>query len=261
MSKLYDRLTLAALCLLGVVLATVFFARGWHRLNALPVVQAQSNFTPGIKTVIVNKTRRLDPIEVVTVMEAGEEIEPSAPSQYNLQWLVRNDRPVRTTKEFRTAYDFPANDDVWLKNLSVALRNRTSKNIVFVSIGVAFPETKATGPLVWPYVRFGQLPANVAFFGSGDAIPARGEKLLSLAPGEEMTFSFQDHAAHLKTVLENRQSLSSISMCYLHFLVTFDDGTHWSEGGYAAPDPVHPGKSIPLEVSYFPGPLIGSSAD
>lgn len=260
MSKLLDRLTLTALCLLGGVLAVVFIAKGWYRVD-VPVVRAQSNPTAGMRTVIVNKTQRLDPLEVVRVLEGGTEVAPSAPSQDNLHWLVRDDLPVRTTKEFRAAYNIFDNDDTWLQNLSLVLRNRTSKSIAFLWVGVGFPETKATGPVVWPYMRFGQLPANVAFYGSGRPIPAQTEDLFLLAPGEEMSFSFVGHAVHLKGAVESRQPFSTVSMCYLHFKVSFDDGMQWSEGGYADPDPAHPGRFIPTDTGYFPGPLVAPPVD
>lgn len=261
MPKLLDRLTLTAFCLLGGALAAVLITRALDRVDVVPVVRAQSSPAPGMKTVIVNGTRRLDPLKVVRIMEAGAEVAPSVPSQYHRQWLVRNDLTVKTTKEFRVAYNLPANDDTWLEKLSLVLRNRTSKSIVFVSVGVSFPETKASGPMLWPFVRFGQLPSNTAFYGTGAPIPPRVEKPFLLAPGDETSFPFIDHAEHLKEVVERRQALSSVSMCYLHFLVSFEDGTHWSEGGYAAPDPFRPGRFIPFETTYFPGPLVGPSAD
>ena len=76
-----------------------------------------------------------------------------------------------------------------------------------------------------------------------------------------MSFSFMDRASRLREAVERRQPFLTVSMCYIHFKVNFDDGMHWSEGGYAAPDPDHLGKFIPTDKTYFPGPLVGPCAD
>jgi len=261
MSKLLDRLTLVALCVLGAVLASLLIVEGWHRVRVVPIVRAQGDPTGGNKTVLVNKTRRLDPIEVVKVLEGGKEVAPGDPSQDDLNWLMPKDLPLRPARQFRTAYKFPAGES-WLRDLSLVLLNRTSKNIVHVSMHVTFPETTATGPMLWPTVRFGQLPDNVAFFVSGEAMPPRPEEPIFLEPGEERTFPLVEQGPHLRKAIEGRQPFSTVSMCYIHFEATFDDGMHWGEvGGYSDPDPDHPGRFTPTDMTYFPGPLVGPPAE
>jgi hypothetical protein len=260
MSKLLDRLTLITLCLLGGVLDTVFIAKGWNRANLVPIVRAQSNPAPGTKTVIVNKTRQLDPIEVTQVLEGGNEIVPGDPTPADSDSLNPAGLPVISSHEFRAAYKFPAGDN-WLGDLEVVLRNRTSKNIVRVVLNVTFPETAAKGPMAWPRVRFGQLPANVAFYGSGDPIPPGPEPTLLFPPGQIMGFNVTNYDSQLRATVERSQPFSTITLCYIHFGVDFDDGMHWSEaGGYAEPDPQHIGKFLPPDRTYFPGPLMGPPA-
>ncbi|MFZ0963627.1 MAG: hypothetical protein WAO35_22415 [Terriglobia bacterium] len=260
MSKLLDRLILITLCLLGSVLATAFIAEGWHRVNLVPVVRAQSNPAPGIKTVVVNKTRQLDPIEVTQVLEGGNEIVPGDPSPADSDWMNSPALPVISTHEFRAAYKFPAGED-WLKDLEVVLRNRTSKNIVQVVLNVTFPETRAEGPIAWPAIRFGQLPANVAFFGSGDPIPPGPEPSLLFPPGTIEGFNLTRPDSQLRATVERSQPFSTVTLCYIHFAVVFDDGMNWTEaGGYAAPDPANPGRFLLPDRSYFPGPLMGPPA-
>lgn len=257
MSKLLDRMTLITLCLLGGVLATVLIAKGWNRANLVPVVRAQSNPAPGIKTVVVNKTRRLDPLEATQVLEGGNQITPGDPSPADLDSLNPAGLPVVSTREFRVAYKFQAGDD-WLKNLEVVLRNRTSKNIARVVLNVTFPETATKGPMAWPRVRFGQLPANVAFYGSGDPIPPGPEPTLLFPPGQIMGFNVTRYDPQLRATVERSQPFSTVTLCYIHYEVVFDDGMHWSEAGsYAAPDPEHPGWLLPPDRAYFPGPLMG----
>ena len=258
MSRLLDRLTFAALCLLSGMLVVSLIAKNWHRLDFVPVVRAQNS--PGVKTIVVNKARQLDPIEVTQILESGKEIMPGDPSPADSQSLNPKDLPALSSREFRTAYKFPAGDD-WLRGLEVVLRNRTSKNIVQVVLNVAFPETAAKGPMAWPRVRFGQLPANVAFYGSGDPIPPGPEPILRFPPGRTMGFNVTSYDSKLRAAVERSQPFSTVSMCYIHFIVTFEDGMHRSEGGFATPDPARLGESIPAGAAYFPGQLLESSAD
>jgi hypothetical protein len=258
MSKPLDRLTLITLCLLGGVLAAVFIPKGWNRVNLVPVVRAQASAAPGIKTVIINKTRQLDPIEVTQVLEGGSEIVPGDPSAADSAWLNPAGLSVVSTREFRAAYKFPGGDN-WLRDLEVVLRNRTSKNIVQVVMDVTFPETAANGPMAWPRVRFGQLPANVAFFGSGEPIPPGPEPTLLISPGTIEGFNVTSYDSQLRATAERSQPFSTVTLCYVHFEAVFDDGMMWTEpGGYAAPDPQHVGSFLPPDPAYFPGPLMGA---
>ncbi|MFZ0963654.1 MAG: hypothetical protein WAO35_22550 [Terriglobia bacterium] len=260
MSKLLDRLILVTLCLLGGVLAIVFIPKGWNRVHLVPVVRAQSNPEPGIKTVVVNKTRQLDPIEVTQILEGGKEVLSSDPSQADSDWMNPKDLPVLTSREFRDAYKFSAGED-WLKDLEVVLRNRTSKNIVRVALEFRFPETTANGPTAGTRIRFGQLPSNVAFLASGDPIPPGPEPTLEFSPGKAMGFNFVSHDYQLRAAVEHGQPFSTVALCYIHFAVVFDDGINWTEaGGYAAPDPQRPGWFLPPDEAYFPGPLMGPPA-
>ena len=68
--------------------------------------------------------------------------------------------------------------------------------------------------------------------------------------------------SHLRAAVGTRQPFASISLCYVHFRVSFDDGMVWTEAGdYANPDPQHPGRYLPPDRGYFPGPLMGLPAE
>ncbi len=259
MRKLLDRVTLTVLCLLSIVLVSTFVVKNWHELNPEIVVHAQSSSSTPIQTIVFDKTQSLDAIEVLQVLEGVALITPGDPSDQDMRWLepqgVRAGAP-----QIRSAYKFQASDS-WLKGLTLVLRNRTSKNIVRADFIVTFPETAATVAMVAPRVRFGRFPASVAFFANGQPIPVSGDTLL-LAPGQAMGFNLGNYDSQLRGAIESRQPFSTVSITYLHFDVSFDDGTIWAAGGgYAAPDPQFPGKYLPMDRTYFPGPLMGSPAE
>lgn len=261
MSKLLDWLTLAAICLLVGVFATIFLVRRWYRVSVVPVVHAQANSAPGSKTILIDKTRGLDPFEVMQVLEGSSELTAGGLSVQALSWIEPEGTSLTDASRFRSAYYAPAADS-WLKDLTLVLRNRTSKTIVRVEFDLTFPETKGTGPMIWPTVRFGQLPANAAFYGSGDPIPPGPEPAILFNPGQVMGFNFARSESHLRAAVETRQPFASISLCYVHFRVSFDDGMVWTEAGdYANPDPQHPGRYLPPDRGYFPGPLMGLPAE
>lgn len=258
MSRLLDRLTLVAVYVLGGVLVSLLVLKGWHGVDVVPIVQAQSDSTAGIRTVLVNKTRRLDPIEVTQVLEGASELSASEPSDDDMNWL---DPQAGPGHRIFSAYKFQGGDS-WLKDLTLVLRNRTSKNIARVEFDVTFPETAATGPMVWPTVRFGRLPANVTFYGTGEPMPPALEQPILFVPGQVIGFNFAKNASQLQVAVESRQPFASISLCYVHVRVNFDDGMVWTEaGGYAEPDPQHSGLFLPPARAYFPGPLMGPASE
>jgi hypothetical protein len=186
-------------------------------------------------------------------LERGKELVPGEPSEEDLKWVHMGiNLPIRG-RQFRDAYKFQAGDD-WLRNLSLVLGNRTSKNIVLVSPSLHFPETKPNGPEVTCDLVFGRIPENVAYTSSGEKIPQGSNTPIMLAPGQRMMFSLAEDSSNIRDTVERFQPFSTVSLCYIHFSVYFEDGMRWSEGTYVAPDPAHAGKFIGMGLFYFPGP-------
>jgi len=261
MSKVVDRLTIVALFVLGSVLTASFFAMGWRHMNVVPVVRAQGTPTSAIKTVAVNKTGELDPIEVRQVLEGASQLTASDPSEEDLKWLEPGVVPGGPRREFRSAYKFQAGES-WLRDLTLVLMNRTSKNIVRVELDLAFPETGAAGPIAASTVRFGRPPANIAFYATGDPMPPPTEEPILLAPGQAMAFDLVRKEPQLRAAVARIQPFATISLCYIHVGASFDDGMVWTEaGGYARPDPQRLGWFLPPDRAYFPGPLTGAPGE
>jgi len=255
MSKMMEALVSTAACILGCVLLCSIVVHNWSHVHLVPPVSAQDEAGKG-KTVLINKLHRLDPLEVDRVLEDGRDVAPVEPSEDDLIWVrVNPNGPVRG-RQFRDAFKFQAGDD-WLRNLSLVLKNRTSKNIVYVGLKLKFPQTKTEGPVVEQSFAYGRIPGAVAYNGSGEKLPQGSDRPILLAPGQQMTLSLAGHDSEIREGLERLQPFSSISLCYIRYDVYFEDGTAWWLGRYGAPDPAQPGKIIPMDSQYFPGPVHG----
>jgi len=256
MSRLMKASVTTALCILSFVLACAALVQHWPHLALVPTANAQGDDEVE-KTILVNKLHRLDALEVDRVLESGRVVRPAEPSEDNLKWLqMGNNLPV-LGRQFREAYTFRAGDD-WLKDLSLVLKNRTSKSIVYIGLKLRFPQTKAEGPEAAGMFGYGRIPDAVAHDSSEKKL-TQGESArpLLLAPGQQVTLSVGEHAEEMRAGLEGVQSFPSISLCYIEFAVYFEDGMAWLVGHYVAPDPNQPGRTIPMDKQYFPGPVRG----
>ena len=127
--------------------------------------------------------------------------------------------------------------DDWLRGLSLALKNRSNKPIVFVEIALDFPETKDSGPKMSYRIRLGQ----DQLVKSSDRPP------LHIAPGEPLQIDVAGEYDKLKTFLEARQHISSINRAAVRIsFIEFEDGTAWGAGAMLRPDPDNPKRYIPI---------------
>ncbi len=253
MSTLLHRVTFWSLHALGVLLACSILFECWPQSCLMSIAHAQSLPVTNTKTIIMNRQTPLDAVEVIQVMEALTATTPGDPSPEDLRWLPRGPRPAR---EWRWVYKFEAGDD-WLKNLSLELRNRTSEDIVYLSIKMCFPETVMTGPKVCPNVVLGQLPEKAAYTITGEKIPPAPREPLLLAPGKTLTVSFGADESGFRAAINRRQPFSTVSQCQIDIDLYFENGIRWNGHEYYAPDPNNPGRYKPMEGRYFPGRLVG----
>ena len=252
MSELAERLRWGVIWLLGTAIACSMAVKLWPHMHVVPAVLAQGN----TKTVIINELRRNDPIEVVKVLGAAKEAAVGAPAADDLKWWPDGGHLTGRVKEWRVAYKLQS-DDSWLNTLSFVLRNRTSKKIGFVAIGIFSPQA---GLKTGSEFSFGQLPAVVAYTGDGKPIPPTTRKPISFDPGQEITFTLADDQNHLDRLISNAEPLSGTSIVYVDFQAILEDGVAWREYQYSKPDPAHPGQGSLIGGSYFPGPLTGPPA-
>ena len=224
-----------SLVILGSVLACVLAFRYLPDIH-VPVVQAQDNEGSSMKTVGLDMwARSCDAVRVVSVTENGQTIDAATP------------------KHPGTPFADPNND--WLKNLSVTLKNYTSKNIAFAVVVLHFPQTKSAGPEAAWDVQLGRIPANDAYSPTGEALPlSPDQKPLNFGPGQTLTISFAAYEANVRQMLAEQPTpeVTEAAIQLGEFL--FDDGSQWNPSGYRLPDGDHPGRyiNIPRELGACP---------
>jgi hypothetical protein len=152
---------------------------------------------------------------------------------------------------------FQAGDD-WIQSMSISLKNRTNKTIVYVYVLLGFPEAGdgKTVPYAAQRIELGRPPAVDRARRDGLlAYVDPSQKPLSFAPGETLEIHVADYIPQIKAVVERKMYLSTITICRIHLMFCyFQDGMRWTAGnGFGLPDPDHPGRFKYFEGGYFPG--------
>lgn len=249
----------ACVALVGLAcMAAVTGPSGWGSARALgPAAGSQTAASVNQKTLVLPRTGRLDAIKVVAVLESGNYVAPAPLTVEELhKWFAWPGHVMRGGPAPFIIYQFEAGGD-WLKNLSLVVKNRTSKTITYASLHESFPETQAAGgQLIFHETRFGAVPAGVPFFGAGQRDALGPGPPLQLGPGAQQTFSLAGDAAAMAGLFNDQQPFSGISVIYVNVDLWFSDGMHWQKGRYAVPDPDRPGHQKPMPSLYFPGPPV-----
>jgi hypothetical protein len=208
-------------------------------------VELEISFSKGMQTRF-GKVIEEDPAKIVRVMYRNVEVK--AKRQGNAE--VKPDVP------------FLAGDD-WFNDLSVVVKNLSSKKIVFAGIQVNFPQTGdgRIHPIVGDQSSVGQTPEHgmySAITGRKLTEPVRDPILLE--PGAEVTIPVinrdpdNDHRSSVTAMLEAKLPLSKVTTCLVGLAeFYFEDGTRWSHGVYYRPKPGAPGKFIVIPIEEFNG--------
>lgn len=133
-----------------------------------------------------------------------------------------------------------AQENDWLKDLTIKFKNISDKPIVYVSMAVDFPETDSTGKRMFHFLKYG-----VPLY----APPMPNDKKELLAPGDtaEVRLSPEEYTT-LTDFLIQRHLLSDLTKANFRIMtVHFADGMIWGSGKIFRPDPDKPGKFIPLD--------------
>lgn len=230
---------LCEIVLAGLILGVLFSVP-----VSMPRAQTPDHQGPKILTVAGGGIR--DPLYITKVSVAGYEMLLGSPLGLHPNGnLIFSGRPFQAGSE-------------WLGSMTVYLRNRTVKNIVFVDIPVGFPETGDghTSPQSIYHIRLGRLPAVDAFDGrtGKPLLPHTGVQQLSIATGGTLAIRIVDYMDQLKSYVDQAMPFATVTKCTIYGTKgCFEDGTCWAGDSFSAPDPSHPGKFKPLGPDYFPG--------
>jgi hypothetical protein len=128
------------------------------------------------------------------------------------------------------------NGDDWLKGVSIRVRNKSDRTIVYLQTGLAFFETQPSGSMMlFDALRYGRRP-----WVADDA----NKSALQLKPGAAIDLPITDQTYNsLKNFLARENwNISDLHRATLRLtMVIFDDGTAWSLGSFRCPDPNRPG--------------------
>lgn len=193
------------------------------------------------RTVDIEPENLSDAVKIVRISEGGMEVLPG-----------------RFLEPYLPGKPFQAGDN-WLRDLSITLKNQTSKKIAFVWVTFIFPQDESNifeGHIYWE-LMLGQPPANTlgTFNHPREVIPKGTGRPLNFAPGQEMTISLGDYIGPLKARIEGWKPFASVNKCIIAVNhVYFDDGMRWSNwgAGYAQPFGDH---WATMGGTFFPGEM------
>ncbi|MGD0694771.1 MAG: hypothetical protein ABSB82_07935 [Terriglobia bacterium] len=124
MSRLIQRLSVIAIWSLSAVLASVLVIRIWPGAHLLAGAREADDEWTWPKTLQVYPSHPGDPVRLIKIMKAGEEVVPGI---YRIpQIAVHGGQEIDAVKN-------------WLSDASFTLRSPASKTIVSVGISVTFP--------------------------------------------------------------------------------------------------------------------------
>lgn len=138
--------------------------------------------------------------------------------------------------------DRVADDDTWLREVSLKVKNRSKKSITYLRLDLTFPETAATGNVLFHQV----------FVGRRSDVPTlRDNPPLLLMPNRSTDVSLAAQFDALKRMIELRHSaVGTINEVKVRLgEVMFEDGTLYSGGAVFKrnPDQSSPRKWVRVE--------------
>jgi hypothetical protein len=162
-----------------------------------------------------------------------ERADPAEPIE-NLG-IIRSGQLTKLSEQFD-------NGDDWLKGVSIRVRNKSDRTIVYVQTGLAFFETQPSGSiLLFDALRYGRRP-----WVAEDA----SKSPLQLEPGATVDLPITDQTYNsLKSFAARKnRNISDFHRATLRLsMVIFDDGTAWSLGSFRCPDPNQPGNYVAIK--------------
>jgi hypothetical protein len=199
--------------------------------------------TAHTRTLLVDLPLHNDPVRIMKVMEGTTELKSDG-HQFPNRYVWES--------------TFEAGDR-WLKDISLVIRNVSTKKITYLGISCGLFETSDWetelakhsingNPILGQALNIvGWRPERALYsVRLGHAVKPDSERRppFELAPQQQFTMMLEDPQSYsdLKSSVELRQPMSAVTACDTEiFDVFFEDGTRWSEHHYlqAADEPGH----------------------
>lgn len=163
-----------------------------------------------------------------------------------IKQLSWRDEPIELTglkvnqKEVELNKSFSDDNDDWLKDLTIKFKNKHDKAVIYIRVGLDFPETKATGNEMSYPLTYGIEPRE---FARNPLVKER------VGSGQTVELKLTEKKFEgLKSFIERRHLLSTLNKVNLRIgFILFEDGTAWSGGSFMRQDPANPNSYIPID--------------
>jgi hypothetical protein len=133
---------------------------------------------------------------------------------------------------------FDDDDDDWAGKIFLKVKNISDKPIVYLSVNMNFPETRATGAMMSFPIVMGQRPGS-KFRQFHDPI--------FLLPGESLELPVTQNHERMKSFVEEGMPFRNIGKVELEVgFVIFADKTAWSAGSFKRQNPNNPDRYDPI---------------
>jgi len=133
---------------------------------------------------------------------------------------------------------FDDDDDEWAGKIFLKVKNISEKPIVYLSVNLNFPDTRATGAMMSYPVVLGQMP--------GSKFPQFHDPILFL-PGESLEIPVTQNHAKMKSFVEEGMPFRNIRKVELEIgFVVFVDKTAWAAGTFKRQNANNPDRYDPI---------------
>jgi hypothetical protein len=133
---------------------------------------------------------------------------------------------------------FDDDDDEWAGKIFLKVKNISEKPIVYLSVNLNFPETRATGAMMSYPIVMGQMPGSRL---------RQFHDPISLPPGESLEIPVTQNHEKMKSFVEQGMPFRNIGKVELEIgFVVFADKTAWSAGVFKRQNPNNPDRYDPI---------------
>ena len=185
----------------------------------------RAQYDPPVRSFVQDEVRNSDPIQILGFRVKGRVVKPGT--------------------------EFQADEEAWLKDSTVIVKNVSSLEIMGIWINLFFPDIDDGKAMAGDRIQIGNRASSETHTLKGRPLHDNDYPPFSLRPGQtfEMPLGTNYDAAEA-----HRQYMKpgvTPARCLVRFAtVYFRNGMKWNPDYFARPDPAHPGKFIemtPLE--------------